>query len=276
MTRLSSRALAALTMAGLLLTTAACGSGPGTDDESPQGGGSSSTSSGAGSDLSGSITVFAAASLKATFTEIGAEFEKAHPGTKVAFNFAGSSDLVAQIQQGAPADVFASADTANMDKLSAPDDLIGDGPENFASNTLEIAVPPDNPAGITSLQDLTEDGVNLVVCAPEVPCGSATQKVAEAAGLTFTPVSEEQSVTDVLNKVTTGEADAGLVYVTDVKGAGDAVQGITFPESADAVNVYPIATVADSKHADLAREFMDLVLGEAGQAVLAEAGFAGP
>ena len=166
----------------------------------------------------------------------------------------GSSDLVAQIQQGAPADVFASADTANMDKLSTPDDLIGDGPENFASNTLEIAVPPDNPAGITSLQDLTEDGVNLVVCAPEVPCGSATQKVAEAAGLTFTPVSEEQSVTDVLNKVTTGEADAGLVYVTDVKGAGDAVQGITFPESADAVNVYPIATVADSRHADLARE----------------------
>ena len=229
-----------------------------------------------GGDGDTTLTVYAAASLTSTFEQIGTEFEKQHDGVKVEFSFAGSSDLAAQIQQGAPADVFASADTANMDKLSAPDDLIGDGPENFASNTLEIAVPPDNPAGITSLQDLTEDGVNLVVCAPEVPCGSATQKVAEAAGLTFTPVSEEQSVTDVLNKVTTGEADAGLVYVTDVKGAGDAVQGITFPESADAVNVYPIATVADSKHADLAREFMDLVLGEAGQTVLAEAGFAGP
>jgi molybdate transport system substrate-binding protein len=237
-------------------------------------GGCGGDSSGGGGDTT--LTVYAAASLTSTFEQIGTEFEKEHDGVKVEFSFAGSSDLVAQIQQGAPADVFASADTANMDKLASPDDLIGDGPEDFASNTLEIAVPPDNPAGITSLQDLTKDGVNLVVCAPEVPCGSATQKVADAAGLTFEPVSEEQSVTDVLNKVTTGEADAGLVYVTDVKAAGDAVKGITFPESADAVNTYPIATVADSDNADLATEFMDLVLGEVGQAVLADAGFGQP
>jgi molybdate transport system substrate-binding protein len=236
------------------------------------GGGDSSSGDGGGDTT---LTVYAAASLTSTFEEIGKEFEKAHDGVKVEFSFAGSSDLVAQIQQGAPADVFASADTANMEKLTA-DDLIGSGPENFASNTLEIAVPPDNPADIASLQDLTKPGVNLVICAPEVPCGAATQKVADAAGLTFKPVSEEQSVTDVLNKVGTGEADAGLVYVTDVKAATDTVKGITFPDSKDAVNIYPIGTTADSKNADLAQEFMDLVLGDTGQSILEEAGFAKP
>lgn len=237
-------------------------SGCGGDDSS---GGSDSTT----------LTVYAASSLTSSFEEIATEFEKSHDGVNVEFSFAGSSDLVSQIQQGAPADVFASADTANMDKLTA-DDLVGSGPENFASNTLEIAVPPDNPAGITSLQDLTKSGVNLVICAPEVPCGAASQKVAEVAGLTFTPVSEEQAVIDVLSKVTTGEADAGLVYVTDIKAAGDTVTGITFPESAEAVNTYPIATTADSENADLAQEFMDLVLGDTGQSILAEAGFAKP
>ena len=158
------------------------------------------------------------------------------------FNFAGSSDLVAQIQQGAPGDVFASADEANMEKLTA-DDLQGSDPQAFASNTLEIAVPPGNPADMQSFQDLAEPGLKLVICAPEVPCGAATQKVAEAAGVTLKPVSEEQSVTDVLAKVTSGEADAGLVYVTDVMAAGDEVEGIEFPESVAAVNVYPIATL---------------------------------
>ena len=221
------------------------------------------------------LTIYAAASLKSTFEEIGEEFEKTHDGVNVEFNFAGSSDLVAQIQQGAPADVFASADTANMEKLTA-DDLIGSGPEDFATNTLQIAVPTDNPAGIKTLADVTKKDVNLVICAVEVPCGAAAQKVADAADLTFTPVSEEQSVTDVLNKVTTGEADAGLVYVTDVKAAGDTVLGIEFPESAAVVNVYPIGTVEESKHSDLAQEFMELVLGDAGQSVLAEAGFGQP
>ncbi len=237
-------------------------SGCGGDDSS---GGSDSTT----------LTVYAASSLTSAFEEIATEFEKTHDGVTVEFNFAGSSDLVSQIQQGAPADVFASADTANMDKLVA-DDLVGSGPENFASNTLEIAVPPDNPAGITSLEDLTRPGVNLVICAPEVPCGAAAQMVAEVAGLTFDPVSEEQSVTDVLSKVTTGEADAGLVYVTDVKAAGDTVTGTTFPESAEVVNTYPIATTAESEDADLAQEFMDLVLDDTGQSILAEAAFAKP
>lgn len=221
------------------------------------------------------LTVYAAASLTGTFTELGKQFEKDHPGVKVAFSFGGSSDLVAQIQQGAPADVFASADTKNMDKLTA-DDLEGEDPENFASNTLEIATPPDNPAKVATFADLAKPGVDLVICAPEVPCGSAAQTVAQSAGVTLKPVSEEQSVKDVLAKVTAGEADAGLVYVTDVKAAGDTVDGITFPESSSAVNVYPITTLDASKNGDLAEDFMKFVLSDQGQSVLAAAGFAKP
>lgn len=219
------------------------------------------------------LTVYAAASLSAAFEQIAAEFESTHDGVQVEFNFAGSSDLVAQIQEGAPADVFASADEANMEKLTT-DDLQGSDPETFASNTLQIAVPPGNPAGVESFQDLAASGLNLVICAPEVPCGAATQTVAESAGVELSPVSEEQSVTDVLSKVTTGEADAGLVYVTDVLVAGDDVEGIEFPESSSAVNVYPIATLAESENADLAQEFVDLVLEETGQSILQDAGFA--
>lgn len=221
------------------------------------------------------LTVYAASSLTSPFTELGKQFEADHKDAKVRFSFGGSSDLVAQIQQGAPADVFASADTANMDKATG-DDLVEGDPVNFASNTLEIAVPPDNPAGVASFKDLSKPGTKVVVCAPEVPCGSAAQKVQDASGVTIKPVSEEQSVTDVLNKVQTGEADAGLVYVTDVKAAGDKVKGITFPESSSAVNTYPIAALADSKDKDLAQQYVDLVTGDAGQQVLAHAGFAKP
>lgn len=260
--------------AALVVAAAGCGSGTGTDG-SPQGGGSSTRSSGSGDQLSGEITVFAAASLKKTFTEIGDQFERAHPGTTVTFNFAGSSDLVAQIQQGAPADVFASADTRNMDKATG-DSLTAAAPVNFASNTLGIAVPLGNPAGIDSLADLAKPGVRVVLCAPAVPCGSAAAKVEAAAGVDIEPVSEEQSVTDVLGKVTTGEADAGLVYVTDVKGAGDKVEGFAFPESSAAVNTYPIATLKASKNAALAQAFLEAVTGEPGRGILAAAGFAKP
>ncbi|MGA9746940.1 MAG: molybdate ABC transporter substrate-binding protein [Nocardioides sp.] len=220
------------------------------------------------------LTVYAAASLTATFEEIGQRFEDSHEGVTVELNFAGSSDLVAQIQQGAPADVFASADEANMAKLTA-EDLQGSDPVPFATNTLAIAVPPDNPAGVETLQDLAGD-LNLVLCAPEVPCGAAAQTVARSAGVELEPVSEEQSVTDVLNKVTSGEADAGLVYVTDVAVAGDAVQGLDFPESDAVVNLYPISTVAGSDNADLAQDFVDLVLADEGQSVLESAGFGPP
>jgi len=242
----------------LVVAVAACG-----DDDSGDG------------EADVTLTVYAAASLTTTFEKIGAEFEAEHDGVQVEFSFGGSSDLVSQLQEGAPADVFASADTANMDKLTAEDLQAGE-PQDFASNTLEIATPPGNPAGIASFADLAQDGLNVVVCAPEVPCGAAAVKAEDAAGVTLAPVSEEQSVTDVLAKVTSGEADAGLVYVTDVTGAGDAVTGVPFPESSDIVNTYPIVALEDSDHADLAEAFVDLVLGDTGQDILEEAGFAQP
>jgi molybdate transport system substrate-binding protein len=221
------------------------------------------------------IVVFAAASLKSTFTEIGEQFKTDNPGVTVEFNFAGSSDLVTQLTQGAQADVFASADTKNMDK-AVDAGLVEGEPVNFASNTLTIAVAPGNPKQITSFQDLTKPGLNVVVCAPQVPCGSATQKVEDATGVQLAPVSEESSVTDVLNKVTTGQADAGVVYVTDAAGAGDKVTAVAFPESADAVNTYPIAALKTAGSAELARKIIDAVTGEAGQKTLSAAGFAKP
>jgi molybdate transport system substrate-binding protein len=243
-------------------------------------GGGSSTSGDAASGSSGSskqtkLTVFAAASLTSTFTELGRMFEAAHKGVTVSFGFGGSSDLVAQIQQGAPADVFASADTKNMDKAVSAHAVEGT-PVSFASNTLEIAVPPDDPAGVRSLRDLAMPATKVVLCAPEVPCGAAALKVEAAAKVRIKPVSEEQSVTDVLTKVESGEADAGLVYVTDVRAAGAKVRGVTFPESSDAVNTYPIAALATSRHPALAKEFVDLVTGGEGRSVLAHAGFAKP
>ncbi|MEO2098728.1 MAG: molybdate ABC transporter substrate-binding protein [Brachybacterium sp.] len=219
------------------------------------------------------LHVFAAASLQEPFEELGEQFEAEHEDVTVELSVAGSSTLVEQIQQGAPADVFASADTQNMDKLTDAG-LDAADPVDFTTNTLRIAVPAGNPAGVTDLASLTGD-LNLVVCAPEVPCGAATETVEEAAGLEFAPVSEEQSVTDVLNKVTSGEADAGLVYVTDVEKAGDQVEGIDFPEAEEAVNTYPITTVDGSASPELGQEFVDLVTGEEGQEVLAGYGFGG-
>jgi molybdate transport system substrate-binding protein len=251
-----TRGYAAVAAVAVLVAAAGCG----TDDDGDSG---------------ATLTVYAASSLTTSFEQLGQDFEADHEGVTVELSFAGSSDLVAQIQNGAPADVFASADEAKMEKLTA-DDLAGSEPELFASNTLEIVVPPDNPAGIQTFQDLTQPDLNLVVCAPDVPCGAASQTAADAAGVELEPVSEEQSVTDVLAKVTSGEADAGLVYLTDVIAAGDDVQGIEFPESEAAVNRYPIATVADSENADLAQEFVDLVLSDTGQSVLRDAGFGQP
>ncbi len=243
----------------LLVSLAGCGS----DD------------AGFASDEETTLTVYAASSLTDSFSELGKRFEKSHNGVSVTFNFAGSSDLVAQLLQGAPADVFASADPENMDKAVA-DDLIEGEVVNFASNTLQIAVPPDNPGNVSSLQDLAKPGLNVVVCAPEVPCGAAGQKVENAGGVDIKPVSEEQAVTDVLAKVTTGQADAGLVYVTDVIAAGDDVKGVKFPEASSAVNVYPIGPLKESENPELAQEFVDLVTSHEGQTVLQDAGFAGP
>lgn len=198
-----------------------------------------------------------------------------NPGAEVTFSFAGSSDLVAQLAQGAPADVFASADLANMTKATGAG-LVAGSPVNFATNTLTIVVPPGNPKHIASFADLAKEGTQLVVCAPQVPCGSATEKVEDATGTQLTPVSEESSVTDVLNKVTSGQADAGVVYVTDAASAGDKVTAVAFPESAKAVNTYPIAVLKNAGNPTLAQKFVALVTDDKGKAVLAKAGFAAP
>lgn len=221
------------------------------------------------------LTVYAAASLTSSFEELAGRFEADNEGVTVELVLAGSSDLVAQVLSGAPADVLASADVANMEKLIA-EGLAGSEPAVFATNTLQLVVPPDNPGDVSSLTDLSREDLAVVVCAPEVPCGAASLALAEEAGVALAPDSEEQSVADVLGKVRAGEADAGLVYVTDVLAADDEVLGIEVPESSAVVNDYPIATVAGSDEAELARAFVDLVLGEEGREVLAEAGFNAP
>lgn len=226
-------------------------------------------------DISGEVTVFAAASLRDTFEEIGNDFTEQYPDASVRFTFAGSSDLVAQLTSGAPGDVFASADENNMTKATDAGLIAGD-PVDFASNTLTIVTPPGNPGDVQSFADLAEPDLSVVVCAPPVPCGAATNRIEEATGVDITPVSEESSVTDVLGKVTSGQADAGLVYVTDATGAGDAVDVVNFPESSDAVNVYPIGVLEDSANTEAAQAFVDMVTGQVGQGVLAEAGFAQP
>jgi len=255
----------------VLLAVSGCGSQDETSSPSPTSGAPSPTSAAEG----GKLMVFAAASLKNSFTDIGEQFKTDNPGTDIEFSFAGSSDLVTQLTQGAPADVFASADTKNMDKAVQAGLLAGD-PVNFASNTLTIVVAPDNPKKIASFSDLTQPGLAVVVCAPQVPCGSATEKVEQTTGVQLNPVSEESQVTDVLNKVTTGQGDVGLVYVTDAKGAGGKVAEVPFPESAEAVNTYPIAVLKESAEPDLAQKFVDAVTGAAGQKVLNAAGFAKP
>ncbi|MCS5486929.1 molybdate ABC transporter substrate-binding protein [Curtobacterium flaccumfaciens pv. beticola] len=260
------RSAVLLVVAGLALT--GCTAEPATS-------GTGTGTPSASATPSGSITVFAAASLQKTFSALGEQFEADHPGTTVTFSFAGSSDLVSQVQNGAPADVFASADQANMAKLSSSDLATG-WPRDFATNVLEIAVAPGNPKGIRSLADLDRSGVQLVTCASPVPCGAATQEVERAAGVQLHPVSEEQSVTDVLGKVESGQADAGLVYVTDVRGAAGKVDGVPFDESAKAVNTYPIGVLQESTNPTTAAAFAAYVRSDAGQQVLGRAGFGRP
>ncbi|MDR0849020.1 MAG: molybdate ABC transporter substrate-binding protein [Propionibacteriaceae bacterium] len=212
------------------------------------------------------ITVFAAASLTETFTIIAADFEAA-TGGHVKLVFDGSSSLVTQIKEGAPADIFASADQTNMDKAG---DLVT-SPVVFTSNKLTIVTPADNPAGVTSIADLPK--ADTVICAAAVPCGAIAAKVLAASGISLTPVSEEQSVKAVLTKVQMGEAEAGLVYSTDAKAAGDKVKEIPLPTDLPIGTAYPIALVAASAHTDQAQAFIDYVLSAAGQSVLEAAGF---
>jgi molybdate transport system substrate-binding protein len=221
------------------------------------------------------LTVLAASSLKEPFTELERRFEADHGGVDVTISFAGSSDLAQQIVNGAPADVFAAANEQTMDTVVKAGLASGE-PKVFATNTLQIVVAPGNPKGITGFADLAKPGLVLVVCAAQVPCGAATKKIEGETGVTLQPASEEPDVKAVLGKVVDGEADAGLVYVTDVKAAGDQVTGVDFPEAEKAVNRYPIAAIEESRNGELAGLFVTLVLGEGGGEVLAEAGFAAP
>jgi molybdate transport system substrate-binding protein len=243
----------------LVAALAGCGSKP--PSQSPQG--------------SGRLVVFAAASLKPAFTQISAQFKAQNAGSSVEFDFAGSSELATQLTQGATADVFASADTAQMDTVAKAGLLSGD-PTNFASNTLVIVTAPGNPKNVGSFADLARPGLGVVVCQKPVPCGSATRRVEDSSGVHLNAVSEEPSVTDVLNKVTTGQADAGLVYVTDAHSAGNKVATVNFPEAAGAVNVYPIAVLKEAPQPALAQRFVALVTGDTGQNILAQSGFAKP
>jgi molybdate transport system substrate-binding protein len=222
--------------------------------------------------VSGTVVVFAAASLKDAFDQIGKQFEQANPGVSVKFNYAGSSSLATQIKQAAPADVFASADTTNMDTVTN-DNLASGSPKNFASNTLEIMVAAGNPKHIKSVADLANSDVKVVVCASDVPCGAYTQDVFKKAGVTVHPVSEETSVSSVVTKVTLGEADAGVVYTTDVKAAGDKAAGVAIPANQNVTAEYPIVTLKDAPNSGGATAFMNYVLGSDGQKVLKSFGF---
>ncbi|MDR6979944.1 molybdate transport system substrate-binding protein [Streptomyces sp. 3330] len=252
-----------------LLALSACSSSDDSSSAKPD------SSASASDRLSGTVTVFAAASLKESFTALGKEFEEAHPGTKVSFSFGGSDSLAASITGGAPADVFASASPKTMKIVTDAGDASGT-PATFVRNQLEIATLPGNPDKISSLEDLTESGLKVVLCDRTVPCGAAAQKALDATELKLTPVSYEQDVKAALTKVELKEADAAVVYKTDVHAAGDKVEGVEFPESADAVNDYPIVRLKDAQNAAAAKAFIALVRSAEGQKVLTEAGFLQP
>jgi molybdate transport system substrate-binding protein len=262
--------------AAALLALTACSSsdsGSGSDSGSAKSGSSASSSS--SPKLSGDVTVFAAASLQESFTTLGKEFEKQHPGTHVTFSFGGSDSLAAGITGGAPADVFASASPKTMKIVTDKKDN-ATAPATFVRNQLEIATLPGNPDKVASLKDLTKSGLKVVLCDKTVPCGAAAQKALDAGKLKLTPVSYEEDVKSALNKVVLKEADAAVVYKTDVKAAGSKVEGVDFPESAKAINDYPIALLKNSKNPEAAKGFMALVQSAEGQKVLTEAGFLKP
>jgi molybdate transport system substrate-binding protein len=255
----TSRIFRVALIGGLLTAAVGCGG----DDDSEAGA------------ASGDIAVFAAASLTDAFTEIGGAFEFDHPESAVTFNFAASSELVTQINQGAPADVFASADEANMTKLTDAGNN-GAEPADFATNQLEIIVQPGNPHGITEVADLADPDLIVVTCAPEVPIGAYTAEVFANAGVEVTPDSLEENVRAVVTKVTAGEADAGIVYTTDVLAAGDQAEGVEIAADVNVTATYPIAVTGEAPNAGGAAAFVAFVLSPAGQAILARYGFAGP
>jgi molybdate transport system substrate-binding protein len=239
--------------------------------------GSASTSGGSnpGHKLSGLVIVFAATSLTEAFEQLGKDFEQAHAGVSVRFNFGASSALAQQITQGAPADVFAAASPKTMQQVTQPG-LAAREPTVFVRNKLQIAVPAGNPGRVRDLADFAKTDLKVALCAPQVPCGAAAETALKAAGVTAKPDTLEQDVKATLTKVELGEVDAALVYRTDVKAAGDEVDGIDFPEAAKAINDYPIVELRDAPNTAAARAFVEYVVSAKARAVLTEAGFETP
>ena len=254
------------------VSLAACGGSASNSSTGAASGAASASASGGAGKATGKVTVLAAASLQGAFEEIEKTVEKDNPGLDVTFDFQGSQDLVSSLAGGNSADVLATANNSTM-KTAAEQKLVGDQTE-FATNVLTLIVPKGNPKKITGL-DSSLDGANLVICAPEVPCGEATQKLSSALGVTLNPASEEQKVTDVRGKVESGEADAGIVYTTDAAAAKDKADKIDIPDGG-VVNHYPIAQTASPENAAGAKVFIDAVTGKTGQEVLAKYGFGKP
>jgi molybdate transport system substrate-binding protein len=264
---LRQRSAAIVVVVAVAVLLAACG-----DDGS---GATGSRSTTAADQVSGTITVFAAASLTEAFGQIGTRFEHDHPSTTVSFDFGSSSALATQISQGAPADVFASADEANMALLTTPSTVVRH-PTDFAHNRLAILVADGNPDHVTSLDDLADPELAVVLCAAQVPCGKYARQILSNAGVTVTPRSYEADVKGVVTKVATGDADAGIVYVTDARTAKDDTDSVAIPASQNAVATYPIAATSGSANPKLAAAFVDYVRGAAGQRVLERFGFERP
>ncbi|MRG61144.1 molybdate ABC transporter substrate-binding protein [Agromyces sp. CFH 90414] len=265
----------AAALAGFACVVALAGCAPGGSDVSPAASADRDRAA-----LTGEVTVYAAASLAGAFEELGADFEAEHPGVDIRPIVAdGSSTLAAQLVEGAPADVFASADERTMTTVDDAGLITGD-PHPFATNTLRIVVPAGNPGELDAIEDLADPGLAVVLCAPEVPCGAASEQLLALDGVEVTPVSEEQNVTAVLTKVRSGEADAGLVYATDVEGAGTIgaadVESVMPARADEVVNRYPIAALADAGNPAAAAAFVDFVRGERGRAVLEARGFGAP
>ncbi|GAA1081940.1 MULTISPECIES: molybdate ABC transporter substrate-binding protein [Kitasatospora] len=267
-------AVAALAAVALAAGLTACGSsGTSSSNAAPASSAASAGAPSSAAKVSGDLTVFAAASLKETFTALGKKFEAANPGVKVTFNFGGSSALAQSIVSGAPADVFAAASPATMKTVS--DAKAAEGtPQVFVRNTLEIAVPKGNPKHITGLKDLS--GVKVALCAKEVPCGAAALKALQAGGVNITPVTLEQDVKGALTKVELGEVDASLVYRTDVQADAAKIDGVEFPEAAKAVNDYPIAALAKAPNAPAAAAFVAYIRSAEAAQALTAAGFQAP
>jgi len=228
-----------------------------------------------GDGATGTVVVFAASSLSEAFAAMAEAFHAANPQAEVTFNFAGSADLVTQISEGAPADVFVSADDSNMAKITDAE-LQATDPVIVARNTFSIIVEQGNPKGIATLADLADPDVIVVLCADTVPCGKGAATILANAAVTVSPKSLEDKVKGVVTKVASGEADAGIVFVTDVRAADGAADGIDIPDDVNVISNYPIVVTKDSRNPDAAQAFIEFVAGAEGQAILAKYGFLAP